>query len=681
MTSKDLGLVTAYAYAVSQGYTGTEEEFATLMASYATVAEEAAESAAEAAASATAAGASETNAASSAASAGQSATSAGNSATSASGSAVQAQSSATAAGQSATQAAGSATAAGQSATAAAGSASQAAASETAAGASATAAAGSATSAANSATAAAGSATEADASADRAQEILDSIPEDYSELSEDVANLSSALQASDSGLVLLTIIPGKYVNPSTGAYQTSQTQSAIDYVDCSEFSAVTLYAPEATAYGAWYDSTKTRTASLSLKSGLQTITVPSGAQYFACSLKNASISGLKVYTNVGSAMIKANNAVELNKLTGNDVTITTGKYIGYSTGSMGTSSAYGATGKIPVVGGTQYKVNIYSKSATDSAGLAFYRDDGYISGVQFIKDTAEYIVTAPDNANQIAISVTLANSIYGYFELTALDNLKDLTEYIYKAIGETVPETIPNVFAFQTVGVVGDSLASGCSNYQDDQEVYHALDRKAFAWGKFLEKRQGCSVSLFSSGGMSTRAWFTSENGYAKAVNDPRECYIIGLGVNDFSSASLGQSYLGSISDVHVGSEDQNADTFYGNYSKIIATLTTIQPRCKIFCLTMPGNQGSSQTRLDYDTAIRTVTALYDNAYLLDLSDDPFFTSEPLVSTWYGAHYLATGYSMIADHLLEVMNKFMLNNLSDFADIQWITNNYPNSESE
>lgn len=199
MTSKDLGLVTAYAYAVSQGYTGTEEEFAELMASYATVAEEAAESAAEAAASATAAGASETNAASSAASAGQSATSAGNSATSASGSAVQAQSSATAAVQSATQAAGSATAAGNSATAAAGSATQAAASETAAGASATAAAGSATSASGSATAAAGSATEADASADRAQEILDSIPEDYSELSEDVADLKSAINQVETDL--------------------------------------------------------------------------------------------------------------------------------------------------------------------------------------------------------------------------------------------------------------------------------------------------------------------------------------------------------------------------------------------------------------------------------------------------------------------------------------------------
>ena len=42
---KDLGIATAYGYAVSKGYSGTEEEFAELMASYATVAEEALESA------------------------------------------------------------------------------------------------------------------------------------------------------------------------------------------------------------------------------------------------------------------------------------------------------------------------------------------------------------------------------------------------------------------------------------------------------------------------------------------------------------------------------------------------------------------------------------------------------------------------------------------------------------
>lgn len=46
VNDKDLGIVTAYGYAVSKGYAGTEEEYAELMASYADVAEDAADSAA-----------------------------------------------------------------------------------------------------------------------------------------------------------------------------------------------------------------------------------------------------------------------------------------------------------------------------------------------------------------------------------------------------------------------------------------------------------------------------------------------------------------------------------------------------------------------------------------------------------------------------------------------------------
>lgn len=46
---KNLGHATAYGYAKSKGYTGTEEEFGVLMASYATVAQQAAQSAQSAA--------------------------------------------------------------------------------------------------------------------------------------------------------------------------------------------------------------------------------------------------------------------------------------------------------------------------------------------------------------------------------------------------------------------------------------------------------------------------------------------------------------------------------------------------------------------------------------------------------------------------------------------------------
>ncbi len=56
LIKKDLGTVSAYKYAKLHGYTGTEEEFGVLMASYASVAQEASRSASSAAESATDAG-------------------------------------------------------------------------------------------------------------------------------------------------------------------------------------------------------------------------------------------------------------------------------------------------------------------------------------------------------------------------------------------------------------------------------------------------------------------------------------------------------------------------------------------------------------------------------------------------------------------------------------------------
>lgn len=129
---KDLGTASAYGYAKDGGYTGTEEEFATLMASYADVAETAIEarddaiaakndaqaSATSAANNASTATTKATEASASAAAASQSATNADSSATAASGSASTASTKATEASESATMASEKATEAANSATAA-----------------------------------------------------------------------------------------------------------------------------------------------------------------------------------------------------------------------------------------------------------------------------------------------------------------------------------------------------------------------------------------------------------------------------------------------------------------------------------------------------------------------------------------------------------------------------------
>ena len=144
--SRFIGNVSAYAYAVEQGYTGTEAEFSTLMASYATVAEEAAESAESASQSATQAGASAQTAPTKASEASQSATQAGTKASQASTSATQAGASATSASQSASTATTKASEASASASTAGTKASEASASATTASTKASEASASATSA-------------------------------------------------------------------------------------------------------------------------------------------------------------------------------------------------------------------------------------------------------------------------------------------------------------------------------------------------------------------------------------------------------------------------------------------------------------------------------------------------------------------------------------------------------
>ena len=182
MVNKDLGMVTAYAYAVSKGYTGTEEEFAELMADYADVGQRAEAAATAAAASATAASGSASDSAASATAAegfaGNASTAAGNaaqSATQASQSATAASGSATSAAGSATAAAGSATTAGNKATAAAGSA--------------TAAAGSATTAGASATAAQAAQTAAQTAQGKAEDAAESIEESAAQIDQNTADIS------------------------------------------------------------------------------------------------------------------------------------------------------------------------------------------------------------------------------------------------------------------------------------------------------------------------------------------------------------------------------------------------------------------------------------------------------------------------------------------------------------
>lgn len=343
MSDFNLGTVTAYGYAKDKGYTGTEAEFAELMASYADVAEQAAESATQAAASATTATAKASEAA-------QSATAAASSKTAAE----TAQGGAETAAQTATTKAGEATTA---ATTATNKATEATTAATTATGKATEAAGSATTATTKAGEASTSATNAAASATRAQEILDSIPEDYSQLSDDVSDLKDGLEDVETKLTATsanvlnkaTLTIGKFVNKS-GSTGSSSAYAYTDYIKVTEGDVVKGYAGKQTSlafrFVCAYNSEKVAVSSSGAEN-VESYTVPNG------------ISFLRLTGYVRTDDTGINGDIARIFLNGVD-----GKYQEYKTGDVsGFCSDIYATEQIlanyPLTTITPYMVNLLS----------------------------------------------------------------------------------------------------------------------------------------------------------------------------------------------------------------------------------------------------------------------------------------------------------------------------------
>jgi hypothetical protein len=232
----------------------------------------------------------------------------------------------------------------------------------------------------------------------------------------------------------------------------------------------------------------------------------------------------------------------------------------------------------------------------------------------------------------------------------------------------------DAFPFTCFGVIGDSLASGCSNYQNSQGTWKGKDIPKFSWGKYIERKYGVECTLFTKGGATTRSWLNGEWGKSLLESsEPLEMYYIGLGNNDYYS--LGASYLGSASDIHIGNEEQNADTYYGNYSKIIAAIKSKSPRAKVFCFTEPNKNKDAACHL-FNEAVRNIIEMYDNVFLFDLEyNKKYMTNGIFKSFEYESHYVSPGYKLMAEFIYKMTSDYILNNPNNFMDIQWITENH------
>lgn len=393
---------------------------------------------------------------------------------------------------------------------------------------------------------------------------------------------------------------------------------------------------------------------------------------ACYVQSQGLNDLIIYKSFESFIENITNY--------NFGTIKNGYYIN-QLGSeiVYTNKLFSTTDYIDITGDIKlYVKNIKWIYGSAVVGTAFYNSaKQFISFIQNINaDDFEY--TTPKNAKYMRM--TLLTSTLSQTKLFSYNTLQELENKLNNKIIELDDKIDTNIglntdfSSFHKFGVIGDSLASGESvAIRDGQAVY--VDNINYSWGQFIARKHGMACINFSSGGLNTRTWLSSQLSRLRNSDNKCNAYIIGLGVNDYS---LGSSYIGTSADIHVNDYTLNADTFYGNYGKIISNIKEIQPKAKIFILTCP-NQTEPEAR-DYsalNTAIREIATLFTNVYVIDLASnyndsyvDGFFKDQLR-----GGHYNAIGYNYISELMFKWLSTYMHNNYIEFREIEFIGTDY------
>lgn len=224
--------------------------------------------------------------------------------------------------------------------------------------------------------------------------------------------------------------------------------------------------------------------------------------------------------------------------------------------------------------------------------------------------------------------------------------------------------------FRTIACIGDSLASGeFESYKPDgSRRFH--DFYEYSWGQFMARSCGNTVYNFSRGGMTAKEYmesFADKMGFWDR-NKLAQAYIIALGANDISSGDE----IGSTADICKEDYTKNAPTIAGYYAQIIQKIKTLQPRAKIFLVSMPqGDDQKDPKRKQFRDLLDEFTKIFNRTYLIDLFTYAPINDEEYKSKFRLGHLTPTGYVLTARMIESYIDYIIRKNPKDFAQIEFI----------
>lgn len=208
-------------------------------------------------------------------------------------------------------------------------------------------------------------------------------------------------------------------------------------------------------------------------------------------------------------------------------------------------------------------------------------------------TYKYISYTPTSDIEVYLAIyAVKNRVYTSYKFTPIMYIDNSNIVITPSM-------------FETIGVIGDSFASGISN--ESGEAY------AFSWLQMMAREYGCIGINFSTGNLTTRTWLTNENGLAKLQSsDACDLYFVALGIND-SNPDEQNVPLGTIEDMET---NPLPDTFYGNMQAIRNAIISKNSHA-VICYITPMRVGDRYT--PYQNAVVAIAEKY-GCLLIDWRD-------------------------------------------------------------
>ena len=238
--------------------------------------------------------------------------------------------------------------------------------------------------------------------------------------------------------------------------------------------------------------------------------------------------------------------------------------------------------------------------------------------------------------------------------------------------------------FRTIGIVGDSLASGEfeSYTKEGFRGYH--DFYDYSWGQFMARTLNAKVYNFSRGGMTAKEFYENWGADHGVFDRDKLCqaYIIALGVNDtFRFDNLGD--VDTALNENPSAEKNNGYLNY--YAGIIKRIKAAQPKAKFFLVTVPRTTyRPKELEEKHDIwceALRTLASKFDNTYLIDFRKYAPVYDERATETFFMGHMRPTGYLLAAKMMMSYIDYIIRNNPDDFAEAAFIGTPYSYYENE